>query len=57
LELEENYYREMILEKDRQQLIIVATLLDKVPNIAGLVRTGEIFNGNNMFNILEGIYC
>uniref|UniRef100_A0A6B2KYZ1 tRNA/rRNA methyltransferase SpoU type domain-containing protein n=1 Tax=Arcella intermedia TaxID=1963864 RepID=A0A6B2KYZ1_9EUKA len=30
--------------KPRQPLIVVASLLDNTPNIAGLVRTGEIFN-------------
>lgn len=28
----------------RQQLIVVASLIDKIPNLAGLARTCEIFN-------------
>jgi tRNA G18 (ribose-2'-O)-methylase SpoU len=30
--------------KEKQSLIIVASLLTNTPNIAGLVRTSEIFN-------------
>ena len=32
------------LKKNRQSIIIVASLIDNTPNIAGLVRTSEIFN-------------
>ncbi|KAK2079723.1 hypothetical protein QBZ16_002118 [Prototheca wickerhamii] len=29
--------------RDRQQLIVVASLIDKLPNLAGLARTSEVF--------------
>jgi tRNA guanosine-2'-O-methyltransferase len=45
IELDQDLYRQEILtEKNRQQLIVVATLIDKIPNLAGLARTAEIFN-------------
>ena len=28
----------------RHELIIVASLVDKIPNLAGLTRTSEVFN-------------
>mmetsp|Transcript_10410 Transcript_10410/g.10396 ORF Transcript_10410/g.10396 Transcript_10410/m.10396 type:complete len:326 (-) Transcript_10410:5-982(-) len=44
----------------RHELIIVASLLDKLPNLAGLTRTGEVFNlqlltvpNKNMINEAE----
>eukprot|EP01132_Coremiostelium_polycephalum_P009882 gene9882-12124_t len=36
--------REKLKTKSRQQIIIVATFVDLVPNLAGLARTSEIFN-------------
>lgn len=32
------------MKKQRQSIIVVASLIDNTPNIAGLVRTCEIFN-------------
>jgi tRNA(Leu) C34 or U34 (ribose-2'-O)-methylase TrmL len=34
--------------KGRQELIVVATLLQKIPNFAGLTRTAEIFNASKL---------
>ncbi|PRP80273.1 hypothetical protein PROFUN_12740 [Planoprotostelium fungivorum] len=49
LEYEDNMFREEIVKnKDRQQLIIVATFVDKIPNLAGLSRTSEIFNVHSL---------
>ena len=35
-------------KSDRQQLIVVASLIDKTPNLAGLARTCEIFNASTL---------
>ncbi|EFA85995.1 TAR RNA loop binding protein [Heterostelium album PN500] len=40
----EDETRYNIMARTRQQLIIVATFVDKIPNLAGLARTSEIFN-------------
>ncbi|KAJ3215830.1 Tar (HIV-1) RNA binding protein 1 [Clydaea vesicula] len=34
--------------KKRNQIIIVASLLEKIPNLGGLCRTAEIFNAENL---------
>jgi len=45
LSYEETVYRDTLLTtRPRSEIIIVATLIDKVPNLAGLARTCEIFN-------------
>lgn len=45
LEYEETMYREDLLtSKSRQNIIVCASLIDRVPNMAGLSRTCEIFN-------------
>lgn len=50
IQFEEDVFRENILTaRTRQQVIVVASLIDKIPNLAGLVRTGEIFNGTSDF--------
>ncbi|EGC34723.1 hypothetical protein DICPUDRAFT_153035 [Dictyostelium purpureum] len=36
--------RSEIMTKSRQSVILVASFVDKIPNLAGLVRTSEIFN-------------
>eukprot|EP01133_Synstelium_polycarpum_P001010 gene1010-1147_t len=36
--------RSTVMSRVRQNIIIVATFVDKIPNIAGLARTSEIFN-------------
>ncbi|GAM19924.1 hypothetical protein SAMD00019534_030990 [Acytostelium subglobosum LB1] len=33
-----------IMARERQRIIVVATFVDKIPNLAGLARTSEIFN-------------
>jgi len=45
LEFEEEETNRAIasLRRKKQTLIVVASLIDKVPNLAGLARTGEIF--------------
>ncbi|KAM9955878.1 hypothetical protein ACTFIW_002084 [Dictyostelium discoideum] len=35
---------ELVVKKARQSIIIVASFIDKIPNLAGLARTCEIFN-------------
>ncbi|CAA7028188.1 unnamed protein product [Microthlaspi erraticum] len=36
------------LKSDRQSLILVASLLDRIPNLAGLARTCEIFKASGL---------
>ena len=43
------------LKKNRQSIIIVASLIDNTPNIAGLVRTSEIFNVEAVCSLLLSI--
>ncbi|KAL6040037.1 SpoU rRNA Methylase family [Balamuthia mandrillaris] len=39
---------EFLKASQRQEIIVVATLIDKVPNMAGLARTCEIFNASTL---------
>eukprot|EP00939_MAST-03C_sp_MAST-3C-sp1_P001245 g1245.t1 len=40
--------RRSVDRRPRQQIIVVASLVDKVPNLAGLARTCEIFRANKL---------
>jgi len=42
VEVEEKIIREQAFDQKRQQLVVVASLIDKIPNLAGLARTCEI---------------
>ncbi|SCP06136.1 rRNA (adenosine-2'-O-)-methyltransferase, putative [Plasmodium ovale] len=39
-----NEFRRMYQQRKKNNLIVIASLIDKVPNLAGLCRTCEIFN-------------
>lgn len=43
-EIESESKETYLAKKSRQSIIIVATFIDKIPNLAGLIRTSEIFN-------------
>jgi tRNA guanosine-2'-O-methyltransferase len=58
IQYDEEIFREAILtQKPRQQFIVVASLIDKIPNLAGLARTAEIFNGMRALVDLIFSYC
>jgi len=40
--------RSTIQEKKRHDLVVIATLIDKLPNLGGICRTCEIFNANKL---------
>eukprot|EP00002_Diphylleia_rotans_P039497 TRINITY_DN9174_c0_g1_i4.p1 TRINITY_DN9174_c0_g1~~TRINITY_DN9174_c0_g1_i4.p1 ORF type:complete len:1581 (-),score=308.85 TRINITY_DN9174_c0_g1_i4:104-4393(-) len=42
------FNRQTILHRRRQDLIVVASLIDKAPNLGGLARTCEIFQANKL---------
>ncbi|EGG23623.1 TAR RNA loop binding protein [Cavenderia fasciculata] len=43
-DIEEETRHNLMDQRSRQSIIIVATFVDKIPNLAGIARTGEIFN-------------
>ena len=43
-ELEKNQVKRQMEKRKRNDVIVVASLIDKVPNLAGLTRTCEILN-------------
>lgn len=36
------------MQRDRHEIIMCASLIDKVPNLAGLARTAEIMNASSL---------
>eukprot|EP00742_Colponemidia_sp_Colp-10_P012885 GILJ01014505.1.p1 GENE.GILJ01014505.1~~GILJ01014505.1.p1 ORF type:complete len:1557 (+),score=304.04 GILJ01014505.1:174-4673(+) len=48
LEHENETNRDLHRNRDRFELIIIASLLDRIPNLAGLTRTCEIFNASKL---------
>ncbi|CRG95798.1 rRNA (adenosine-2'-O-)-methyltransferase, putative [Plasmodium gallinaceum] len=47
--VEINDFRSSYQKKKKNDLIVIASLIDKVPNLAGLCRTCEIFNVKKLF--------
>lgn len=43
LALEARLHAAQTIKQSRQELIVVASLVDRVPNLAGLTRTCEVF--------------
>lgn len=37
-----------LFQKNKSQLIIVASLIDKLPNLGGMARTSEVFGVNTL---------
>lgn len=48
LEADHEQARKAFMQRDRNEIIMCASLIDKIPNIAGLSRTAEIFNASSL---------
>jgi tRNA G18 (ribose-2'-O)-methylase SpoU len=48
IELDHDKKKAAFIQRDRNQIIMCASLIDKVPNLAGLTRTCEIMNASSL---------
>lgn len=48
IEVDHEKQKEAFMQRPRHEIIMCASLIDKVPNLAGLSRTAEIMNASSL---------
>ena len=48
VEFDQTLQKRIFFQRKRNEIIMCAVLIDKLPNLAGLARTSEIMNANSL---------